>query len=95
MLDGPIAYTTVQTVMARLVERGLLQREMAGNVGQYRAIRSTDQVAASHLVDQLFGRFGTVAVKQFVEHTRKDADLFAQLRKLVESAPEENSDATT
>jgi len=93
-LEGPIAYTTVQTVMARLVERGLLARKMAGNVGQYQATRSTDHLAASQLVDQLFGRFGTLAVAQFVEHTRKDAELFAQLRDLVDSTSEDQPDAT-
>ena len=82
--ERPIAYTTVQTVMGRLLKRGLLERKFDGNVGIYRAVQSEDPDAARRLVDELVGRFGSLAVEQFVSRARLDAAIFDQLRRLVD-----------
>jgi len=82
--DHPVAYTTVQTVMSRLVERGLLARELRGNVGVFSAVVSDDRTAAARLVDELVGRFGPLAVSQFVARARLDPPMLDELRRLVE-----------
>lgn len=84
--DGRVAYTTVQTVMGRLVDRGFLERDLRGNVGYYRAATSSDRDEVAELLDQLFGRFGSLAVSQFVRRTQADPKLFDRLRRLVERA---------
>lgn len=83
--DGQIAYTTVQTVMGRLVDRGMLRRELRGRAGVYRAATSDDAAEAAALVEQLVGRFGETAVAQFVDRTRSDPEMFQQLKSLVDA----------
>lgn len=88
--DGhPVAYTTVQTVLSRLAERGLLERELTGKAGVYSAARSDDREAADRVVGELVGRFGPLAVTQFVARARLDPDMLRELRRLVDDAPEE------
>jgi len=88
-VDHPIAYTTVQTVLGRLVQRGLLHRELRGNVGVYSALQSNDPAAADRLVEELVGRFGPLALTQFVARARLDPSVLDELRRLVEDGPEE------
>ncbi len=88
-VDHPIAYTTVQTVLGRLVQRGLLDRELRGNVGVYSALQSNDPAAADRLVEELVGRFGPLALTQFVARARLDPSVLDELRRLVEDGPEE------
>lgn len=70
--------------MSRLVDRGLLERELDGNVGIYRAVQSEDPHAADRLVEELVGRFGPLAVSQFVARARLDPGIFDELRRLVD-----------
>ena len=87
--NHPVAYTTVQTVLSRLVDRGLVEREMRGNVGIYSTLRSDDPAAADRVVEELVGRFGPLAVTQFVARARLDPDLLEKLRRLVDEEPQE------
>ena len=80
-----VAYTTVLTVMSRLSERGLLERSKVGKAGVFTIAHSDDPDAASKVVEQLLGRFGAVAVSQFVAHAKDDPELIAQLRQLVDA----------
>jgi predicted transcriptional regulator len=47
------AYTTIQTVMNRLVERGLLERQRRGHAFHYRARMSEDEYLARTIGDRL------------------------------------------
>lgn len=85
--DHPVAYTTVQTVLSRLVERGMLERDLRGKVGVYRILRSDDPADADRVVEALVGRFGSLAVTQFVARARLDPAMLGQLRRLVEEEP--------
>ncbi|MGH3103872.1 MAG: BlaI/MecI/CopY family transcriptional regulator [Gaiellaceae bacterium] len=87
--DHPVAYTTVQTVLSRLVERGFLERQLRGNVGVYSTLRSDDPAAADRVVEELVGRFGPLAVTQFVARARLDPAMLEELRRLVEEEPRE------
>ncbi|MGI8973386.1 MAG: BlaI/MecI/CopY family transcriptional regulator [Gaiella sp.] len=83
-VEHPSAYTTVQTVLSRLEERGLLKRELRGNIGVYSALQSNDPAAADRLVDELVGRFGPLALTQFVARARLDPRTLEELRRLVD-----------
>jgi predicted transcriptional regulator len=80
----PVAYTTVLTVMSRLAERGVLQRERRGNVGVFAPAASSDSNAAGQLVDQLIARFGAVGVSEFVERAQAHPELMRQLQDLID-----------
>ncbi|MBF6606727.1 MAG: BlaI/MecI/CopY family transcriptional regulator [Chloroflexi bacterium] len=66
--DRPLAYTTVMTIMVRLFERGLLEREKLGRQFIYRP--GGDEPAllealSARAVDDLLARYGTTALRQF------------------------------
>jgi len=80
----PPAYTTVATVMTRLVEKGMLIRSRAGKVDHYRPAYSSEefsQRAAVAAVQQLVRAHGDVALAQFAAALeRADPDRVARLR---------------
>ena len=64
-----LAYTTVMTVMARLVGKHLLARELRGKTHIYRAVLTEDEFvrqAAAKRVQALVDEFGDVAIAQFL-----------------------------
>lgn len=79
--ESTIAYTTVLTVLQRLVQHGVLEHEREGRAGRYRIAEQVDPRGARTLVDQAVSRFGAVAVAQFVERTREDPALLEELRR--------------
>lgn len=80
----PIAYSTILTVMTRMVERGMLVRRREGNRGIFRVAEKTDPEAAGVIIDQLIGQFGTVAASEFVSRARSRPEVLQQLRQLLE-----------
>jgi predicted transcriptional regulator len=48
-LGGDLAYTTVMTVLARLVEKGVLTRERVGRAYAYTAVRDEAEVTARQM----------------------------------------------
>lgn len=79
--ERSIAYTTVLTVMQRLVQQGHLEHVKQGRSGSFRITRNADPTGARSMVEQTLARFGTVAIAQFVERTREDPELLAELRR--------------
>ncbi|MEK7570356.1 MAG: BlaI/MecI/CopY family transcriptional regulator [Patescibacteria group bacterium] len=69
-LKRDCAYTTVMTVMQRLFDKGVLQRQLVDNAYQYTpAIPKAQfvQQAVRKSVDQLVGGYGDVALAHFVD----------------------------
>jgi len=92
------AYTTVTTILARLRDRGLVERTPRGRETVYRAVVSeTALVHASsgRAVDEILERYGAAAMRHFAERLADvDADLRRQLLRLAEAhrrAPEEEA----
>ena len=83
------AYTTIMTVMGRLHEKGVLERERRGRQYVYRpAAPETELIdrLSGVAVEQVLDRFGTAALRHFAV---KLADLDAETRKrLAELADE-------
>jgi predicted transcriptional regulator len=81
---APVAYTTVMTVMARLVEKGLLTRTLVGHTHEYQVVQSRDEFlrrASQQIVQDLVADFGEVAIASFVEAIeRVDPARLQQLR---------------
>jgi predicted transcriptional regulator len=65
-----LAYTTVLTLITRLWQRGLLEREPEGRGFRYRAAKSREALLgelSEELLDRLLDDFGDVAVAQIGE----------------------------
>lgn len=66
--DRPLAYTTVMTILVRLFDRGLLDREKQGRQFVYRSTgdeRALLEELSARAVDDLLARYGTAALRQF------------------------------
>jgi predicted transcriptional regulator len=76
----PLAYTTVMTVMNRLVAKNILSRE-----GERRsfAYEATAADAAGIAVQNVIRTYGDAAVSHFVEQARADPDVLRRLRSLL------------
>ena len=77
----PLAYTTVMTVMNRLVEKGALARERRGRGYSY---APTAGDAAGLAVLNVVREYGDAAVAQFVDHARGDPRLLRRLERMLE-----------
>ncbi|MGH3680421.1 MAG: BlaI/MecI/CopY family transcriptional regulator [Natronosporangium sp.] len=77
----PLAYTTVMTVLSRLAERGVAERERSGRGYAYRpAAGSPAEIA----VQRLLAEHGDAALASLVDQVGTDEQLRARLRRLVE-----------
>ncbi|WP_028935564.1 BlaI/MecI/CopY family transcriptional regulator [Pseudonocardia spinosispora] len=85
-LSGDHAYTTVKTVMERLVKKGLLDRCKESRSYVYWPSQTRSEVEArlaAQQARQLVDGFGDLAVTHFVETVQTDSDRLTQLRRLL------------
>ena len=80
----PLAYTTVMTVMNRLVEKDALRRQRAGRGYLYEPT-STD--AAGMAVRSVVDTYGDAAITHFVDAARGDPRLLRRLQRLLDEDP--------
>lgn len=78
----PLAYTTVMTVLTKLANKGVLQRQQSGRAYLYEA---TVPDAASIAVRGVLDQFGEVAVARFIDQARADQKLQKRLERLLEA----------
>ena len=82
-----LGYTTVATIMTRLVEKGLLSRERSGKVDIFRPAYSREEYgrrAATQAVHSLVHAYGDVALAQFAAALESaDPDRLARLKARV------------
>lgn len=81
-----VAYTTVMTVMNRLVDQGILRRSNGlGGAFRYTPRHSRDRLSASltrQTIDQLVHSYGDVALVQFLDRLdRVPSDKLARLKR--------------
>jgi predicted transcriptional regulator len=86
-----LAYTTVMTVMSRLVPKGILNVRRQGKADYYRATGTRDDVLnqqAQRAVQNVLAHFGDAAITQFVRELKElDPDRLATLRTLFNAEP--------
>jgi len=78
--SAPLAYTTVMTVLVRLAEKDVLDREQAGRGFRY-APAVGDQAAIA--VQGVVRDYGEAAVAHFVDQAKADPKLYRRLRRLM------------
>ena len=75
--ERELAYTTVMTILARLWQKGLLERRKEGKAFEYRPLVSKEERAARRMSELLAAAGdGAVALTRFVEDldtTQRDA----------------------
>lgn len=79
-----LAYTTVMTVMNRLVAKNVLRRE--GTPRNYR-YQATAGDAAGLAMHEVIRTHGHAAIAQFVTEAKADPQLLRRLRALLEDSP--------
>jgi predicted transcriptional regulator len=81
----PLAYTTVMTVMSRLVTKGVLSRRRAGRGYVYEPLVED---AAGIAVRNVMRDFGDAAVAHFVDEARDNPELMQRLERLLDDRRE-------
>lgn len=81
------AYSTVKTMLDRMVEKGVLSTERAGNIYEY-SPRLRRQSAVGRVVDDVFERVleGSLSsfVSRLIENRRLSAKDVAELREMLD-----------
>lgn len=77
----PLAYTTVMTIMSRLVDKGVLTRQRQGRGFLY---EPTVEDSAALAVRDVVRDFGDAAMAHFVEEAKADPKVLRRLRRLLE-----------
>lgn len=87
-----IAYTTVMTIMGRLVEKGLLKRKESGKAYIYQPTYSREKFltrVSRQIIKNFIASFGDGAVAHFAEEVNKLApEKRKQLHKLLKETKE-------
>lgn len=85
-----IAYTTVMTIMGRLVEKGLLKRKANGKAYNYQAAYSKDKFltkVSKQIIKNFVTSFGDAAIAHFAEEVDKiPADKRRKLLKMLKDS---------
>ncbi len=86
-LKKTLAYTTIMTIMSRLAEKGLLQKESQGNAYVYTpAISESDfaKQVVSEVLDGLLEEFNEPAISHMVDRlSAEDAAKLAKLEQII------------
>ncbi|MCA9385619.1 BlaI/MecI/CopY family transcriptional regulator [Candidatus Dojkabacteria bacterium] len=88
-LDCGLAYTTIMTVMKRLVEKDVLKRYKCGNYYCYTAKKSKEDLAEKSLpflFQDIVSSYGELAIAQFVDTLRNSPKDIELLKEYVEKS---------
>lgn len=83
--EQQIAYTTVSTIVSRLVFKKLLSRRKVGSSFYYYPLVSETQFIKNrsrNLIKSLLGNFGDIAIASFVDELKTDPSSLKKLRDL-------------
>lgn len=78
--DQKLAYTTVMTIMTRLVEKDILRRHKEGRGYAYEPVAADPAAIA---VRGVMRDFGDAAMAHFVEEAKGDPKVLRRLRRLL------------
>jgi predicted transcriptional regulator len=87
-LEGALAYTTVQTILSRLLAKGAVVREQAGRAHAYSAVLDGSGIAASRMRAELDGSDDRASVlSRFLQDLSPEdettlSELLAERRRL-------------
>jgi predicted transcriptional regulator len=89
-----LAYTTIKTVMTRIYEKGVLEREPEGRGFRYRPLQSREQFIAARsrdVVSKVLADMSGPILSAFVDDLSADeADQLEELARLIEKRRKES-----
>jgi predicted transcriptional regulator len=91
--NGEKAYTTVQTVMNNLVQKGYLKREKIGLVNFYKPIKKRGALVekATHkFVERIFGGSFQALANHLIDSDALTKEEIDELKKLIEAKAKES-----
>ena len=91
-LDSRGSYETVKTVMARLVEKGLLKRTLDKRAYVYSAVVSQEEMetqVSRQMLSSLLTSFGSTTVTQFADLLKEKPERLEELRALLKEMASE------
>ena len=94
-LQSDLAYTTVQTVLNVLFQKGRVRRTLKGRAYEYRPVGSKESVvgqAAGDLIRRMFGGSSEELVMSLVKTRQIDRATLARLSRLIEDSEESGSE---
>jgi predicted transcriptional regulator len=94
-LQSDLAYTTVQTVLNVLFQKGRVRRTLKGRAYDYRPVASKESVvgqAAGDLIRRMFGGSSEELVMSLVKTRQIDRATLARLSRLIEDSEESGSE---
>ena len=90
-LESGHAFTTVQTVLSVLHEKGRVRRKLEGRAYEYRPVESRESVvgqAVRDMVRRMFGGSSEDLVMSLVKTRQIDSETLARLSKRIETMEE-------
>jgi predicted transcriptional regulator len=84
--DGSKAYTTVQTVMNKLVQKGYLKVEKIGMVNHYTPLKKKDQLAKAELkniIEKVFNGSTVALVNSLFSVTKLSEKELQELKNII------------
>jgi predicted transcriptional regulator len=90
-LQSDLAYTTVQTVLNVLFQKGRVRRTLKGRAYEYRPVASKESVlgqAVRDLIGRMFGGSSEELVMSLVKTRQIDPKTLARLSRLIEGSEE-------
>lgn len=94
-LDSGHAFTTVQTVLNVLHQKGRVRRKLQGRAYEYRPVESKDSVvgqAVRDMVRRMFGGSSEDLVMSLVKTRQIDSETLARLSKRLKTAAESETE---
>ena len=85
-IEADSAYETIKTVMARLVDKGMLTRELEKRAYVYRATISQQELETQisrQMISSLIAGFGSTAIAQFADVLRENPGRLEELNELL------------
>jgi predicted transcriptional regulator len=90
-IEADSAYETIKTVMARLVDKGMLTRELEKRAYVYRATISQQELETQisrQMISSLIAGFGSTAIAQFADVLKENPNRLEELNELLSNIAE-------
>ncbi|MCF7808787.1 MAG: BlaI/MecI/CopY family transcriptional regulator [Candidatus Marinimicrobia bacterium] len=86
------AYTTIQTYLERLVEKGYLSKKKAGNVNLYQTVIPRDEIvdgATNSFIERVFQGSGSSLAAYLIKNKQLRKDDLEQIRQILEEGDDD------
>lgn len=93
-LTGDYAYTTIMTVLKRMADKKLLERQLVGKCFYYSPVSNKNQFVQTNLKDiygELVESYGSMAISQFVDVIKTNRQDLELLKEFLNRSPNDQT----